>query len=58
MNKLIIFIALFLMVLQPVLSIDLPNIQLTSDTVVGNILYEPLTMLSMAVMMLIALIMA
>ena len=58
MNKLIIFIALFLMVLQPALSIDLPNIQLTSDTVVGNILYEPLTMLSMAVMMLIALIMA
>ena len=46
------------MVLQPALSIDLPNIQLTSDTVVGNILYEPLTMLSMAVMMLIALIMA
>lgn len=58
MNKLIIFIALLLMVLQPTLSIDLPNIQLTSDTVVGNILYEPLTMLSMVVMMLIALIMA
>lgn len=39
MNKMIILIALILMVLQPTLSLDLPNIQLTSDTVVGNILY-------------------
>jgi hypothetical protein len=58
MQKIVIFIALILLVLQPTLCLDLPNIQLSTDTVVGNILYEPLTMISMAILMLIALVMA
>jgi hypothetical protein len=46
------------LLLQPALSIDLPNMSITSESVVGNILYEPLAMLSMAVLMIIAMIMA
>jgi hypothetical protein len=58
MQKLILIVAVILLLLQPALSIDLPNMSITSESVVGNILYEPLTMLSMAVLMIIAMIMA
>ena len=49
MQKMILVLALVMMMLSSTTQIEIPVIQLTSDTVVGNILYEPLTLMSLVV---------
>ena len=49
MQKMILVLALVMMMLSSTTQIEIPGIQLTSDTVVGNILYEPLTLMSLIV---------
>lgn len=57
MRPILIIIALILMIIAPSISLDIPGIQLTSDTVVGNILYAPLSIMSMAVLVIMVLLM-
>ena len=39
------------------MQIEIPGIELSSDTVVGNILYEPSTLMSMAALLVMLLMM-
>lgn len=57
MQKLILVLALVMMIVMPAMTFDLPSVQLTSDTVVGNILFEPKAIVSMALLILTALFM-
>lgn len=54
-QKLLLVIAIILMIIAPATCFD---IQLTSNTVVGNILYSPVTMVSMVLVMLVLTLMA
>lgn len=58
MNNLLLTIVIICMALVPTLQIEIPGIQLSSDTVVGNILYEPWSYMSLAVMLLVLLMIA
>jgi len=49
-EKLLLVIAIILTIIAPATCFD---VQLTSNTVVGNILYSPLTMVSMVLVMLV-----
>lgn len=58
MEKVLLTIIIICMAIVPTLQIDIPGIQLTSDTVVGNILYEPWYYMSLTLMFLVLLMIA
>lgn len=57
MNKLIMILLVVLCVITPTLQIEIPGIELSSDTVVGNILYEPSMLMSMVALLVMVMIM-
>ncbi len=58
MNKLFLVVVVLCMLLYPSLQLDIPGIQLSSETVVGNILYEQCTLLSLVMMLLAVMVVA
>jgi hypothetical protein len=58
MNRLILIIVLFLAFMKEVVTLDIPGIQLTSDTVVGNILFESSSFFSIVGLLLMVLMLA
>ena len=57
MNKLILTLFLILCIIAPTLQIEIPGIELSSDTVVGNILYEPSMIMSMLALLVMVMVM-
>lgn len=57
MSKLILILLVILCIITPTLQIEIPGIELSSDTVVGNILYEPTTIMSMLALLLMVMMM-
>lgn len=53
MNKLITILVVILCIITPTLQIEIPGIELSSDTVVGNILYEPSMIMSMLALLVV-----
>lgn len=56
MNKLIMTLFVLLCI-TPTLQIEIPGIELSSDTVVGNILYEPSMIMSMLALLVMIMVM-
>ncbi len=46
------------MLLSPSLQLDIPGIQLSSETVVGNILYDQTMLVSLVMMLLVVMVVA
>jgi len=46
-----------LCIIAPTLQIEIPGIELSSDTVVGNILYEPSMIMSMLALLIMVMVM-
>lgn len=57
MNKLIMILLVILCIIAPTLQIEIPGIELSSDTVVGNILYEPSMIMSMLALLVMVMVM-
>ena len=58
MKKLLLVIMAIFMLLSPSLQLDIPGIQLSSETVVGNILYEQSMLVSLVMMLLVVMVVA
>jgi hypothetical protein len=58
MKKLLLVIMAISMLLSSSLQLDIPGIQLSSETVVGNILYEQSMLVSLVMMLLVVMIVA
>jgi hypothetical protein len=58
MKKLLLVIMAIFMLLSPSLQLDIPGIQLSSETVVGNILYDQTMLVSLVMMLLVVMVVA
>jgi len=58
MNKLIMTLLVILCIIAPTFQIEIPGIELSSDTVVGNILYESSIVMSMLALLVMIMVVA